>query len=47
MIDEGIGLRVALWQPLVEKSIGQDISGIACETGGIEWSFGRTRGLEL
>jgi hypothetical protein len=33
--------------PLLDKRIGQHITGIQRDDGGIEWSFGRKRGLEL
>ncbi|MGV7219203.1 DUF3363 domain-containing protein [Bradyrhizobium sp. UFLA05-112] len=32
------------WQPLLEKRIGQHISGLQRDDGGIEWTFGRNRG---
>jgi len=47
MIDDGIGFQLVLWQPVLEKRIGQHITGIARDAGGIEWSFGRKRGLGL
>jgi hypothetical protein len=47
MIDDGIGFQVVPWQPLLDKRIGQHITGIMRSAGGIEWSFGRKRGLGL
>jgi hypothetical protein len=47
MIDDGIGFQLVPWQPLLEKRIGQHITGIARDAGGIEWSFGRKRGLGI
>jgi hypothetical protein len=35
------------WQPVLDKRIGQHITGIMRDVGGIEWSFGRKRGLGL
>jgi Protein of unknown function (DUF3363) len=35
------------WLPLLEKHIGRHITGLRRDDGGIEWSFGRKRGLEL
>ena len=46
MIDDGIGFQLVPWQPLLDKRIGQHISGTVRAAGGIEWSFGRQRGLE-
>jgi type IV secretory pathway VirD2 relaxase len=47
MIDDGIGFQLVPWQPVLDKRIGQHISGIMRNAGGIEWSFGRKRGLGL
>lgn len=47
MIDDGTGFQLVPWQPTLEKRIGQHITGIARAAGGIEWSFGRKRGLGL
>ncbi len=45
MIDDGIGFQLVPWQPLLEKRIGQHITGFMGD--GMEWSFGRKRGLGL
>ena len=47
MIEDGLGFRLVPWQPVLEKRIGQFITGIQRESGGIEWEFGRRRGLGL
>ena len=47
MIDDGAGFQLVPWQPTLDKRIGQHIAGLARENGGIEWSFGRKRGLGL
>jgi len=47
MIDDGIGFQLVPWQPLLEKRTGQHITGFIRDAGGIEWSFGRKRGLGL
>ena len=47
MIDDGIGFQLVPWQPVLEKRIGQHITGIMRDAGGIEWGFGRKRGLGL
>jgi type IV secretory pathway VirD2 relaxase len=47
MIEDGLGFRLVPWQPVLEKRIGQFITGIQRESGGIEWEFGRKRGLGL
>ena len=45
--DGGLGFALAPWQPVLEKRIGQHISGVMQEHGGIDWTFGRKRGLGL
>jgi type IV secretory pathway VirD2 relaxase len=47
MVDDGIGFQLVPWQPLLERRIGQHITGTVRAAGGIEWSFGRNRGLAL
>jgi type IV secretory pathway VirD2 relaxase len=47
MIDDGIGFQLVPWQPMLDKRIGQHITGTVRAAGGIEWSFGRNRGLGL
>jgi type IV secretory pathway VirD2 relaxase len=47
MIDDGVGFQLVPWQPVLDKRIGQHITGTVRAAGGIEWSFGRNRGLGL
>ena len=47
MIDDGLGFQLVPWTPSLEKQLGRHVSGIARDDGGIEWSFGRKRGLGL
>ncbi len=47
MIDNGLGFALVPWTPTLEKHFGRHVSGIAKEGGGIEWGFGRKRGLEI
>ncbi|RVI14546.1 DUF3363 domain-containing protein [Sinorhizobium meliloti] len=47
MIDDGLGFKLVPWTPSMEPRIGQHISGVARSDGGVEWSFGRKRGLGL
>jgi hypothetical protein len=46
MIDDGPGFSLVPWQPVLDQHIGQQIAGIARKAG-IEWTFGRKRGLGL
>ena len=40
--------RTARWRhPVLDKCIGQHITGIQRDDGGIEWTLGRSRGLSL
>jgi len=47
MLENGLGFQLVPWQPLLEKRIGQQITGLQRDDGGIEWTFGRDRGLSL
>jgi len=45
--DGGLGFSLVPWQPVLDKRIGQHITGTVHDGGGIEWSLGRKRGLGL
>ena len=45
--DGGLGFSLVPWQPMLDKRIGQHISGLMRDGGDIEWGFGRKRGLGL
>ena len=47
MIDDGLGFQLVPWSPSLEKQLGRHVSGIARDGGGIDWDFGRKRGLGL
>ncbi len=47
MIDDGLGFQLVPWSPSLEKQLGRHVSGIARGDGGVDWSFGRNRGLGL
>ncbi|WP_309085759.1 DUF3363 domain-containing protein [Chelativorans sp.] len=47
MLDDGLGFQLVPWQPLLDNRIGQHITGVMRDGGGIEWSFGRKRGIGL
>ena len=47
MIDDGIGFQLVPWQPVLDKHIGQHVTGIVRSEGGIEWGFGRKQGLGI
>jgi type IV secretory pathway VirD2 relaxase len=47
MIDDGLGFQLVPWSPSLEKQIGRHVSGIARDDGGVDWDFGRKRGLGL
>ena len=45
--DGGLGFQLVPWSPSLEKQLGKHVSGVARNDGGIDWSFGRKRGLGL
>jgi hypothetical protein len=46
MIDNGLGFQLVPWIPTLERELGRHVNGLA-GPGGVEWSFGRKRGLSL
>lgn len=47
MLDDGLGFQLVPWSPSLEKRLGQQVGGVAMSGGGVDWSFGRKRGLGL
>lgn len=47
MIDNGLGFSLVPWNEALELRIGQQIGGVGLQGGGVDWSFGRKRGLGL
>ena len=47
MIDNGLGFQLVPWSRDLEKRLGQHVTGVVKDGGGIEWSFGRKRDLGL
>lgn len=47
MGDGGLGFSMVPWQPVLDQRVGQHITGTMRDSGGVEWSFGRNRGLGL
>jgi type IV secretory pathway VirD2 relaxase len=47
MIDDGLGFQLVPWTPSLEKQLGRHVSGVARSDGGVDWSFGRKRGVSL
>ena len=45
--DGGLGFSLVPWEKTLEQQLGKHISGVAMPGGGIDWSFGRSRGLGL
>ncbi|MFA7587546.1 MAG: DUF3363 domain-containing protein, partial [Novosphingobium sp.] len=47
MIDNGLGFQLVPWRPALEQHLGRHVSGTMAAGGGVDWSFGRQRGLGL
>lgn len=47
MIDDGLGFQLVPWSPSLEKQLDRHVSGLARSDGGIDWNFGRKRGIGL
>ena len=44
MIDDGLGFSLVPWQSVLEQHLGRQVAGVPMPGGGIDWTFGRTRG---
>ncbi|MER9243259.1 DUF3363 domain-containing protein, partial [Mesorhizobium sp. M0633] len=47
MLDDGLGFQLVPWQPMLDKRIGKNITGLVQNSGGIDWSFGRRRSMGI
>lgn len=47
MIDDGLGFQLVPWRPALEQHLGQSVTGTIAPGGGVDWTFGRQRGLGL
>ncbi len=47
MIDDGFGFSLVPWNDALERRMGQQIAGVGMPGGGVNWAFGRKRGLGL
>lgn len=47
MIDDGLGFQLVPWRPALEQQLGRQVSGVMLPNGGVDWSFGRKRGLGI
>lgn len=47
LIDNGREFALVPWRPVLERAIGRSISGRARRHGGIDWTIGQGRGLEI
>ena len=44
MIDDGLGLMLVPWRPVIESKIGRQVMGVM-RAGEISWQLGRDREL--
>jgi type IV secretory pathway VirD2 relaxase len=47
MVESGFGFQLVPWSREIGRKLGQHVTGVAREGGGIEWSIGRKRDLGL
>ena len=47
MIDNGLGFELVPWKPALEEQLGRQVSGVMLPGRGVDWSFGRKRGLGI
>ncbi len=47
MIDNGLGFQLVPWSPVLERKLGQSVSGAIHDDGRIDWTLDRKRNLGL
>ena len=47
MISDGVGFELVPWRPALEQKLGLQVSGTMMPGRGVDWSFGKDRGLGL
>jgi hypothetical protein len=47
MIDDGMGFQLVPWRPALEQQLGKQVAGVMAPSGGVDWNFGRKRGLGI
>ncbi len=47
MLDDGLGFSLVPWSLSLERQLGRHVTGIGRSDGGVDWTFGRNRGLGL
>ena len=47
MIDDGMGFQLVPWRPALEQQLGKQVAGVMSPGGGVDWNFGRKRGLGI
>lgn len=47
LIDDGLGFQLVPWRPALDQHLGQHVSGTLTPGGGVDWSFGRKRGIGI
>jgi len=47
MLDDGMGFQLVPWTPALDQKLGQHVAGVMEPGGGVDWSFGRKRGLGI
>jgi type IV secretory pathway VirD2 relaxase len=45
MIDDGMGFQLVPWRPALEQQLGRHVTGTLMPGGGVDWTFGRARGI--
>jgi type IV secretory pathway VirD2 relaxase len=47
MIDDGMGFQLVPWRPALDQQLGKQVAGVMSPGGGVDWNFGRKRGLAV
>jgi type IV secretory pathway VirD2 relaxase len=47
MLDDGLGFQLVPWSKALDDQLGRELTGTLLPGGKVEWSLGRSKGLEL
>jgi type IV secretory pathway VirD2 relaxase len=47
LVENGRDFSLVPWRPVLARALGQQVSGVVRRDGGVSWTIGRQRGLDL
>ena len=47
MIDDGLSFQLVPWRPVLDKHLGQHVTGTVARGGSVDWALGRGKGIGM